>query len=290
MKNFINRNGEFYINNFDTFKELKCGKVYELKFNYRLEEFYLCEFKDDLFKLPEKIYNLETKFIDKVLNVYNKSSKGFGIFLYGEQGSGKTITMKRICNDLGKTHPIIICYDYIEYSFIPFLSKLEQDFIFVIDEYEKLYNHRAEFLNILDGIGSPNCKMLSIFIANTLEVNKYLFNRPSRIRYMKLFQTLPINVIEELIDDKLQHTKYKKELLDICIKNINNMTIDIISELINEINILNIEPQMALIDFNIVKIDELLESQSNILTENITDKLSKEKISLEKHALLQPKN
>ena len=100
--------------------DLEPNKVYTVELDRYTDEITFTIAPDLV--MPEKVYETEdsNKFVDKVINHFNKSKDGTtGVMLSGLKGSGKTITAKVIA--LKSNLPIIL----IDKSFRPsFLAKL----------------------------------------------------------------------------------------------------------------------------------------------------------------------
>ncbi len=61
-----------------------------------------------------------------------------GVLLNGVKGTGKSVTAKLICNELKNFLPIIIVDK--AYEGLPqFISKIQQEVIIFIDEFEKVF-------------------------------------------------------------------------------------------------------------------------------------------------------
>ncbi len=94
--------------------------------------------------------------------------------------------------------------------------QMGDDVILFFDEFEKVYkdeNEQKQFLSILDGTFSS--KKLFLFTTNHFEINEFLKSRPSRIRYVRQFDGLDKETIQEVIDDLLENKEYEKELKDV---------------------------------------------------------------------------
>lgn len=126
-----------------------------------------------------------------------------------------------------------------------FLNKIEQEHIVYIDEFEKLFPtnpknpedvivKQDKFLSFLDGSTTTNTKRLFIITANS-DVNEFLINRPSRIRYLRNYLSIHPSVVEEIVLDKLSNKEFKIDLIENL--DIEELNVDSLIEIINEINI-----------------------------------------------------
>ena len=214
--------------------------TYRLRFNEMRGEFYLLKIED--FKLPSKLYG-DFSICNRVINTFDNTVKNLGVLLTGEKGSGKTITAKKIC--LSANKPVIVideCFEQIE--LISFLADPSiGSCVILIDEYEKLYCRSCDatiILQLLDG--ASNSHHLFILTCNqTSDVSSYLLNRPSRIYYRKEYNSVPDDVITEIIDSELINKAFVKEFHDVLNK-FSVITYDIIMSLLREVNLYNESP------------------------------------------------
>ena len=68
-----------------------------------------------------------------------------------------------------------------------------------------------------------------------------MLNRPSRIYYRKEYDSIPDNIIHEIIDNELINKEFKTELLEVLDK-FASITYDILMCFIKEINLYNESP------------------------------------------------
>ena len=179
---------------------LEPGKVYTLLRDKGADELYLEE--DKTFEFP-KVYYLgdnDKKLISKSISTFEKTDKmTTGVLLSGLKGSGKTLLAKKIAKESGL--PIIVvdksvCADEIE----QFFARITTEVCVIFDEIDKYWNTRY-LLGFLDGV-KPTCKKLVIATCNSeKEIDDYLNDRCSRIRYKKTFKGLTREVVSNIIDD-----------------------------------------------------------------------------------------
>lgn len=200
--------------------------------------------EEEDFKFPSKIYGRETTFVNHVLNYYNASDKNVAVALVGKKGQGKSLTARLLCktSDL----PVILIKDKVSKGALEFLATIEQNIVVFVDEFEKMYdkqnndeedNNKKDtqemWLSVLDGNTVFKGKTLFVFTSNT-ELNQYLMDRPSRIRYLKTYDALDKEVVLEYLNDNLKDkSKIDDFMSNISLRNIN---LDIVSELVKEIN------------------------------------------------------
>lgn len=198
------------------------------------------------FEFPDKLYGLETKFIKHILKTYEKTSGNLGILLNGLQGTGKTVTCKTICNLL-KLPVILVTKDYP--FLVSVLSDLNFDCVIFFDEYDKVFsneekgyrNNSSKVLYLMDSVYNSGYRKTFLLTTNDKYIHDRLLERPGRIRYIKQFNNLALESIEEIIDDKLVDKKFKQVLLDFF-KILNSVTIDIVKSVIEEVNIHELSP------------------------------------------------
>ena len=186
-----------------------------------------------------KVYGTEGKAInDHVLHTWNsdvfqKSGKNLGVIFNGLKGTGKTIAAKQLCNRLGL--PTIVVSKPVD-GLLEFIQALNFEAAVLIDEAEKTFDEESEILlKMIDGVYNHRRK-LYILTTNELTLDDNLIGRPGRIRYVKQFGNLELDVINEVIADTLED----KSLSDGLIKLVNSLeisTIDILKSLIEECNI-----------------------------------------------------
>ncbi len=212
--------------------------------------FYLV--KEQLnFIFDYKIYGLEEQLINRIIKTYTKTKSGnIGILLNGLKGTGKTCTGKIICNQLKQ--PVIVVAKELKGCHL-FINAIPQDITVFIDEYEKIFGQSPDMLTIMDGALNSEFRRVFILTTNELYVDKNLLQRPSRIRYLKKFSDLSPAIVEEIVDDVLEHKQFKSQ----CIKFISSLeviTVDIVKAVIQEVNLHEESPEAFQNIFNVKKL------------------------------------
>lgn len=218
---------------------LESGKVYNVAIDRYTDE---VEFNivPDL-KLPEKVYSTkeDDKFINKVLNYYAKTTNNtIGVMLSGLKGSGKTIMMKRIAVE-SKLPILLIDKSFYPRQLINLFNKLQDTPVCILmDEVDKLGEDYDDdyLLKVLDGINSSGKKLI-IFTCNDEEdINEYLKDRCSRIRYWKKYEETSPSMIQTVLEDKLTDKTEAKPLTDFIMSNLECVSFDNILAFAEEVN------------------------------------------------------
>lgn len=194
------------------------------------------------FNLPEKVYHTEQdkRFMRKVLRSYDSIQSGTtGVMLCGLKGSGKTVLAKSLAMD--SNLPILLLDQYIHPRYLnKCLQKIADIPVCIIfDEVDKLSESYDDdyLLKIMDGVDSTGKKLFIFTANNTNNINEYMKDRCSRIRYWKLFKETPQSMINSIIEDKLLDCSRQKEVSDFIRSNVKCLSFDNISSFIDEINL-----------------------------------------------------
>jgi len=209
------------------------------------------------FSFNYKIYGQETEFINRVIKTYENTTGNLGVLLNGVKGTGKTVTAKQIANRLDM--PVIMMSQNLGDGYLSSVGEfvnanIRQDVCMFFDEFEKVFPSERgatpAMLTAMDGIYNNTYRKMFLMTTNEIHLNDSFMERPSRIRYIKKFGDLELNTIEEVVDDLLEHRELRGECIDFISK-MNIITIDIIKELINEVNIHHEEPSKFKDIFNV---------------------------------------
>ena len=212
--------------------------------------FYLSKVSDE-FEFGHKIYGLERNLVNRVLKTYQSTQGGnLGILLNGLKGTGKTVTSKIISNELNQ--PTILVAMNKE-GIGNFINAIPQDITVFVDEYEKIFGDSSTLLTIMDGAFNSIHRRVFIMTTNKLYVDENMIQRPGRIRYLKKFDNLSPEVVEEIVDDVLVHKRFKKECIEF-VSNLETITVDIVKAVITEVNIHEEAPSAFQNVFNVKKL------------------------------------
>ena len=223
--------------NFEVTQTLPVG-VYNLEltmFGWKLFKFA------DNFVFPYKLYSLENEFVDHVLKTYENTIGNLGILLNGTKGTGKTVTAKILANRFNLPVIVLKSMGDRNQSMIEYLSSLNCDCILFMDEFEKNFKEEdSTVLQIMDGVYNSNHRKIFLLTTNNMSINENLVGRPSRIRYVKHFGNLSMDTVNEYLDDALECTEAREEILEF-VDSLTISTIDILKTIVNEVNIHGME-------------------------------------------------
>ena len=196
--------------------------------------------KSQPFKIPSKLYGNPEKEVDRFIKSYHTFDKNLGISLVGLKGSGKSITAQLIC--IKSQLPVIMIgesYGDTE-NLIDYIQSIDESFVLFIDEYDKKfsdYREQNKLLSLMDGMNSTNSKKIFVFTSNDgNRINDYMKNRLGRIRYLVDYTRMSDELINEVIDDLLEDTSKKEQIINIC-KFVGDMNMDSLIGLIKECNL-----------------------------------------------------
>jgi len=173
------------------------GKVYELH-NTQLDTPCLSEIEN--FTFPENYYlsEIDEKFMNKVINTFNKTNKlTTGALFSGLKGSGKTLMAKKTAEKSGL--PVIVINGSVHASDIEaFFCQVSDDVCIIMDELDKNW-YLPQLLGFFDGV-KQTCKKLVLCTANEeKDIDRYLNDRCSRIRYKKKFDSISKDVAKTIL-------------------------------------------------------------------------------------------
>lgn len=222
--------------------------TYFLRFDQEIG-FYLEKHKP--FEPPSKIYGDTCANRDRIMTTFESRSDNTGILLSGEKGSGKTLLSKMIGIECIKRDiPVIIVSSaYCGDGFKSFLARVDQPYMLLFDEFEKVYDDKEKqngLLSLLDGVVEQ--KRLTVMTTNNSHaISEYMKNRPGRIFYSLDFDGLSREFIKEYTEDHLVNKAHQPGLLKTATL-FSKLNFDMLQSLIEEMNRYD-EPALSSIEF-----------------------------------------
>ena len=189
------------------------------------------------FEFNYKVYGLQTHFIDHVLKTFKHTKGNLGILLNGIKGTGKTVSAKILANKFNLPIIVVKSFGDNNTALVEYLSSFNFDCVFFLDEFEKNWNSEdSSILQIMDGVYSSNYRRVFLLTTNETHINENLISRPSRLRYVKEFGNLEKEVVEEYLQDNLNHPECIDCIVDF-VDTLQISTIDILKTIVEDINI-----------------------------------------------------
>lgn len=232
-------------------------------------------------KLPSKVYGDNPDLVEKVLKLFeDEVGRTSGVMLYGEKGTGKTMTAVGACIEANERgYPVLLLQSQFYGSdFNDFMAKIEDSCLVFIDEFEKVFDTQDSInqtLMLLDGAVKTH-KLFILTSNSALETSdsmKYLVNRPSRVFYSIYYGTMEDSVIQEYLDDNLQYQNYREDIVALK-RSFKIFTIDILKAIVSEVNRYGHteKPFTQLINHLNVKTDRGIKDYNYVITLKIAGK------------------
>lgn len=232
-------------------------------------------------KLPSKVYGDNPDLVEKVLKLFeDEVGRTSGVMLYGEKGTGKTMTAVGACIEANERgYPVLLLQSQFYGSdFNDFMAKIEDSCLVFIDEFEKVFDTQDSInqtLMLLDGAVKTH-KLFILTSNSALETSdsmKYLVNRPSRVFYSIYYGTMEDSVIQEYLDDNLKYQNYREDIVALK-RSFKIFTIDILKAIVAEINRYGHteKPFTQLINHLNVKTDRGIKDYNYVITLKIAGK------------------
>ena len=237
--------------------------------------------KVDPLKLPSKVYGDNPDLVEKVLKLFeDEVGRTSGVMLYGEKGTGKTMTAVGACIEANERgYPVLLLQSQFYGSdFNDFMAKIEDSCLVFIDEFEKVFDTQESInqtLMLLDGAVKTH-KLFILTSNSALETSdsmKYLVNRPSRVFYSIYYGTMEDSVIQEYLDDNLKYQNYREDIAALK-RSFKVFTIDILKAIVAEVNRYGHteKPFTQLINHLNVKTDRGIKDYNYVITLKIAGK------------------
>lgn len=213
--------------------------VYSIEFS-REEGFYLLNIAE-VYKLPVKLYGNYEKAAKRVIKTHFDKEGNTGILLTGLKGTGKSVFVKIVANEMMKLGlPVIqINKAFNGEDLFNFVENIGAC-VLLFDEFGKNYScynttsqpTQVSLLSLLDGLS--NNKRLHLFTENNKEdISQYLINRPGRIHYHFNYNRLTSEVIREYCKDNDIPDNVIDELIGLSGK-IRVLSFDVVKCIIEE--------------------------------------------------------
>jgi len=238
-------NGDVYFPLHDGTREaLIPAGIYRIGFS-QSQGWFLSKEKDR-YDLSFKIYGTNDAVIDRCMKAWENTDENLSVLLNGLKGTGKTVSAQIITNkfiDMGI--PVITMKGY-DPSISEVLNNLKQPCVVLLDEFEKMFSeekHQNAMLSVISGLGRGIHRRFFLLTTNETKISPYMKDRPGRIRYIFQFSNLSQELIQEIIEDRLDPdlSDYGKDILEYC-KTLEVLSIDAITSVIDEVNIFREPP------------------------------------------------
>ena len=212
----IGKRYEIYDDSLKAYDKLP-AKTYTVRFA-KMSGFFL-EVRSDL-AVKEKVYGIHPEKADKVFQAFMKFERNLGIILSGDKGIGKSLFARILAaKAVEYGYPVIIVDQFIP-GIASYIESIEQEAIFLFDEFDKTFGSirpgdnegdpQSGLLSLFDGTSQG--KKLFIITCNSLsKLNDYLVNRPGRFHYHFRFEYPSSEEIMEYLTDKLG-SQYMSEI------------------------------------------------------------------------------
>lgn len=269
----------------DIHKELPAAN-YIIKKNPQTGQLYLEE--TDCFKPLPKYYGDCVKNADRIHRTFADRPNSTGVMLTGEKGSGKTLLAKEL-SILGYKlgiPTIIINSDWAGDAFNKFMQDIDQPCIILFDEFEKVYDHRAQeaILTLLDGV-FPSKKLFVLTCNDKWRIDQHMRNRPGRIFYMIDFKGLTAEFIIEYCNDNLDNKTHTDQIVKLATL-FTEFNFDMLKAMVEDMNrydetpqqvmqILNAKPEYDTRDESSFKVELFAENGQQIDEKHLYNKVWK---------------
>ena len=194
----------------------------------------------DKFALPKKIYGNILEKVQYIWNVFAAPNGRASVLCTGSAGAGKSLLAKLLINAAVETHDIspepieAIVVSEIEGGpeLIQYLSTLDKCVI-MIDEFGKLFNNYDQQM-MLTLLSDHNKRRMFVLTENDSGyIQRFILNRPERVRYHFEFDRLENSVISEFCKDHNVPIEFMKYLLKLNMVN-SKFNFDQLATLVEE--------------------------------------------------------
>lgn len=186
--------------------------IYQIVYYKENEKYGLVKLNDN-FTLPPILYGNIEKNAIRVWNTFCKGDGSTGILLTGQSGSGKSLLAEVICNlAVSKGLPVIyLTAIEVKPELITLLTSLSNVVVYM-DEFGKCTNSSMQD-KMLSFFADTTSKRLYIVTENEKwSINRYILNRPGRIRYHIEYKKVPKDMIVDYLNRNVKDTRFKEDV------------------------------------------------------------------------------
>lgn len=210
--------------------------------------------RQEPFKPITSVYGDHGSVAKRIYRSFQERNHNTGVLLAGTKGSGKSYLGRLLSQEAAKAEiPTIIITEALHGETLrAMLSRLDQQVVVLIDEFEKIYDEvrdQLTFLSLLDGLSTT--KHLFILTVNDVaRVDTHMKNRPGRLYYLLEFHGLEEDFVREYCEAKLQNKEYIDEVVELT-SFFEEFNFDMLSSLVEEMNRFQESPRDAVRFLNI---------------------------------------
>lgn len=152
-----------------------------------------------------KIYGKTPEKIEKMMESFAHYEKNMGVMLSGPKGIGKSLFIRLSALKFIEEGKPVFIIDGPTPGLADYLSKIKQECLIFIDEFEKKFNeeHQNLLLGFLDGMNTDK-KLIIVSLNELNRINSYMINRPGRFHYHYEFTNPSSEEVFEYLKDNLK--------------------------------------------------------------------------------------